>query len=50
VFADGIFGQVLLISPANGSVILRTGHGTGGVSSWPRLLRRLTSALGPAAG
>jgi CubicO group peptidase (beta-lactamase class C family) len=48
VFADGIFGQILLISPINGIVVLRTGHGEGGVQSWPRLLLALANALGPA--
>ena len=49
VFADGIFGQVMLVSPANGIVVLRTGNGEGGVASWPRLLRALANAIGPAA-
>jgi CubicO group peptidase (beta-lactamase class C family) len=46
VFAEGIFGQVMLVSPANGIVVLRTGDGDGGVASWPRLLRALAKALG----
>lgn len=49
VFADGIFGQVMLVSRANGVVVLRTGNGEGGVASWPRLLRALANALGPTA-
>jgi CubicO group peptidase (beta-lactamase class C family) len=49
VFADGIFGQVMLVSRANGVVVLRTGNGEGGIASWPRLLRALANALGPAA-
>lgn len=48
VFADGIFGQVLLISHANDIVVLRTGNGEGNVASWPRLLRALANALGQA--
>jgi CubicO group peptidase (beta-lactamase class C family) len=47
VFADGIFGQVMLISRANNIVVLRTGTGEGGVESWPRLLGALANALGP---
>ena len=46
VFAEGIFGQVMLVSPANGIVVLRTGDADGGVASWPRLLRALAKALG----
>ena len=49
VFADGRFGQVILVSRANGIVVLRTGNGEGGVASWPRLLRARANALGPAA-
>jgi CubicO group peptidase (beta-lactamase class C family) len=49
VFADGIFGQVMLVSRANSVVVLRTGSGEGGVTSWPRLLRTLANALGPGA-
>jgi CubicO group peptidase (beta-lactamase class C family) len=49
IFAEGIFGQVMLVSRANGIVVLRTGNGEGGVVSWPRLLRALANALGPAA-
>ena len=49
VFAAGIFGQVLLVSRANGIVVLRTGNGEGGVTSWPHMLRSLANALGPAA-
>jgi CubicO group peptidase (beta-lactamase class C family) len=45
VFAEGIFGQVMLVSRVNGIVVLRTGNGDGGVASWPRLLRALTNAL-----
>jgi CubicO group peptidase (beta-lactamase class C family) len=50
VFAEGIFGQVLLVSRSNGIVVLRTGDGEGGVPSWPRLLRALANAIGPTAG
>jgi CubicO group peptidase (beta-lactamase class C family) len=50
LFAHGIFGQVLLVSRATGLVALRTGTTEGGVASWPRLLRALADALGPAAG
>jgi CubicO group peptidase (beta-lactamase class C family) len=49
VFADGIFGQVMLVSRANNVVVLRTGNGEGGVASWPRLLRALANALGAEA-
>jgi CubicO group peptidase (beta-lactamase class C family) len=44
-FAQGIFGQILLISPANDMVVLRVGRGEGGVASWPRLLRTLADAV-----
>jgi CubicO group peptidase (beta-lactamase class C family) len=50
VFAEGMFGQAMLVSPANGMVVLRTGDGEGGVASWPRLLRALADAVGPAGG
>jgi CubicO group peptidase (beta-lactamase class C family) len=45
-FAHGIFGQILLISPANDMVVLRMGRSEEGVASWPRLLRTLTDAIG----
>ena len=45
VFAEGIFGQVMLVSRAKGIVVLRTGNGDGGVASWPLLLRALANAL-----
>jgi CubicO group peptidase (beta-lactamase class C family) len=50
VFADGIFGQVLLVSRVNDVVLLRTGDGEGGVASWPRLLCALAVALGGPVG
>jgi CubicO group peptidase (beta-lactamase class C family) len=49
VFAEGIFGQVILVSRVNGIVVLRTGNGDGGVA-WPRLLRALANALGGPDG
>jgi CubicO group peptidase (beta-lactamase class C family) len=45
-FANGILGQVLLISPANDMVVLRMGRSNEGVASWPRLLRTLADAVG----
>jgi CubicO group peptidase (beta-lactamase class C family) len=48
VFAEGNFGQVMLVSRANDVVLLRTGNSEGGVPSWPQLLRGLASGLGPA--
>jgi CubicO group peptidase (beta-lactamase class C family) len=50
VFAAGIFGQVLLVSRANGIVVLRTGNGEGGVTSWPHMLRSLANALATEEG
>jgi CubicO group peptidase (beta-lactamase class C family) len=49
VFAEGIFGQVMLISRADDIVVLRTGNGEGGVASWPRLLRAIADGLAPVA-
>ncbi len=43
-FANGIMGQVLYVSRAQGTVILRTGHAEGGVD-WPPLIRRWSEAL-----
>jgi CubicO group peptidase (beta-lactamase class C family) len=48
VFAEGIFGQVMLVSRTNDIVLLRTGNSEGGVASWPHLLRALANGLGPA--
>jgi CubicO group peptidase (beta-lactamase class C family) len=48
VLARGSFGQVLLVSRVNGGVVLRTGDAEGGIASWPRLLRDLADAIGPA--
>ena len=45
VFAEGIFAQVMLVSRAKGIVVLRTGNGDGGVTSWPLLLRALANAV-----
>ena len=50
VFAEGIFGQVMLVSRANGIVMLRTGNGDGGVASWPLLLRALANLLAAPHG
>lgn len=45
-FAHGVFGQVLLVSPANDMVVLRMGRSDAGVASWPRLLRKLADTVG----
>ncbi len=44
--ANGIFDQVLYVSRAFGTVILRTGTGGGGLD-WLALIHRWTDALGP---
>lgn len=48
-FAHGIFGQVLHVSRALGTVILRTGTDESGVD-WPTLINRWSEALGPTQG